>query len=166
MQDCSPEELQSWRARMGWTQSQAAEKLGISLSDYSDRENGRSAITRECMLACQMIEKNGIELDEREKARLTAESGEYTAATLGISVKSLYDEQYAQGLLLTVLFSILAKQDWFRAEDFSKAVSEYGLGIPDGPSYCAVHQSTISRYYDFGSNLARTIENAKKGFVG
>jgi DNA-binding XRE family transcriptional regulator len=55
----SPSDLRWWRLRLSRTQAQAAEMLGISLRAYSDRENGKSSIARECTLACLYIEKWG-----------------------------------------------------------------------------------------------------------
>jgi DNA-binding XRE family transcriptional regulator len=49
-------DLKKWRLRLDMTQAEAAAQLGISLRAYTDRERGVSAIPRECMLACRMLE--------------------------------------------------------------------------------------------------------------
>ena len=56
MQVWTHEDLRAWRTRMGWTQAEAAERLGIGLRTYTDRENG-GKVSVECMLACQMLEQ-------------------------------------------------------------------------------------------------------------
>lgn len=56
-------EFRAWRKRLGWTQQQAAEALGISVSQIIDYESGskrgtdRAApIPRVVALACQALE--------------------------------------------------------------------------------------------------------------
>lgn len=57
------EDLRLWRVRLGLSQDDASKRLGLSLRAYSDRENGVSKISAECVLACLMIELGPTEED-------------------------------------------------------------------------------------------------------
>ncbi len=46
------DDLRAWRKSMGWTQTQAAEALGVTLRGYQHREGGTVPVLRETMLAC------------------------------------------------------------------------------------------------------------------
>lgn len=57
----------AWRARMGWSQRQAAEAIGLPLNGYQEIERGRAFATgkprgvrRPILLACAALE-HGLE---------------------------------------------------------------------------------------------------------
>jgi len=50
------EDLKAWRGRMGWTQAEAADVLGISRRAYGTREQPGTPISRETVLACLYLE--------------------------------------------------------------------------------------------------------------
>jgi transcriptional regulator with XRE-family HTH domain len=39
-------ELKAWRSHHGWTQEEAAAKIGISIDGYRQKEQGRRSITK------------------------------------------------------------------------------------------------------------------------
>lgn len=49
----TPEQFQSWRAAMGWSQKQAAIALGCNRSSVIDWEAGRYPVGSQTVLACQ-----------------------------------------------------------------------------------------------------------------
>lgn len=54
-------ELSEWRARMGWTQEQAAKALGLSRRGYQNYEHGRTergarATPKTVMMLAEMLE--------------------------------------------------------------------------------------------------------------
>ena len=58
----TPNDMSEWRSKMGWTQRQAAEALGIALNNYQALERGMSwrtnkplAIDRRTELACAAL---------------------------------------------------------------------------------------------------------------
>lgn len=56
-----PEELKAWRDRMGFSQSKAAEKIGVSISLYCDMERGVNRvmpIKKRFAILCAAIEGN------------------------------------------------------------------------------------------------------------
>jgi transcriptional regulator with XRE-family HTH domain len=53
------EDLVAWRKGIRWTQTEAAEQLGISLRAYQDREAGKTKIAREAALACMLLGNEG-----------------------------------------------------------------------------------------------------------
>lgn len=52
-------ELRAWRKALGWSQSRAAQALGVSLRAYQDRENGTAAVRHETALACAWVKLYG-----------------------------------------------------------------------------------------------------------
>lgn len=52
----TPEDLKAWRDRMGWTQAEASEVLGISRRAYITREQPGANISRETVMACLYLE--------------------------------------------------------------------------------------------------------------
>jgi hypothetical protein len=52
------QDLADWRRRLGLTQKQAAEVLGITLRGYQKREAGATPIDREAELACRDLAEN------------------------------------------------------------------------------------------------------------
>jgi transcriptional regulator with XRE-family HTH domain len=55
-------DLVAWRKGMKWTQTEAAEQLGVSLRAYQDREAGKTKITRETALACVSLGAQGADI--------------------------------------------------------------------------------------------------------
>ncbi|UXY13857.1 helix-turn-helix domain-containing protein [Chitiniphilus purpureus] len=58
----TPQHLADWRQRMGWTQQQAADALGVGRNTYISMESGRSyntgrplVIDRRTALACAAL---------------------------------------------------------------------------------------------------------------
>lgn len=49
----TPSDLKTWRTTHNWTQTQAAENLGISLRHYQKLEGGAVEISRTLFLATQ-----------------------------------------------------------------------------------------------------------------
>lgn len=49
-------DLKSWRARMGWTQAQAAEKIGIQTRQYQRLETGVTGIKPLYQTICDALE--------------------------------------------------------------------------------------------------------------
>jgi len=62
----TPTDLKAWRAKLALTQDAAAEKLGMSASNYKDLESGKrrssgkiiEVIDKRTQLACDSIAKN------------------------------------------------------------------------------------------------------------
>jgi transcriptional regulator with XRE-family HTH domain len=54
-----PERMQAWRDRLGLTQTQAGEALGLSLRAIQHYEGGSRPIPRVVELACWAIEHRG-----------------------------------------------------------------------------------------------------------
>lgn len=52
----TPEEFKAWRKRLGLTQGQAAEALGLSLRAIQYYERGEREITKTVALACAAVE--------------------------------------------------------------------------------------------------------------
>jgi transcriptional regulator with XRE-family HTH domain len=52
-----PSQLKYWRNRQGLTQKQAAEKLGISLSQYHRYERGTDPITKRIDIIIELLAK-------------------------------------------------------------------------------------------------------------
>ncbi len=52
------EDLRAWRERLGITQQQAANALGITRRGYVKREGGKAPIDREAELACRYLEEH------------------------------------------------------------------------------------------------------------
>ena len=52
----TPDQLKSWRLRLGLTQEQAAEALGVTRSGVQHWEYGRREIPRYIELACKAVE--------------------------------------------------------------------------------------------------------------
>lgn len=105
MLDWTPADLQVWRVRMSFTQAKAAERLGISLRAYSDRETGKSSISRECVLACQMIERQHADIDA-DLGRLLQGDSETTR-----EIRRLAREQRSQRVLIESLVETLARRE-------------------------------------------------------
>lgn len=53
----TPQQLKAWRKRMGWTQRQAAERLGVRRQWITELESGRHPIQEMFALACEALEK-------------------------------------------------------------------------------------------------------------
>ena len=51
----SPADLRAWRTHMAWSQTQAADKLGITQQVYSRHERGEVKIDRRTALACSAL---------------------------------------------------------------------------------------------------------------
>lgn len=66
MSDAGTTPFAAWRRRMGWTQRQAAEALGVTLATYQQQEAGKSyagrprRVQRLWLLACAALEQ-GVE---------------------------------------------------------------------------------------------------------
>lgn len=52
------QDLRAWRERLGITQQQAADALGITRRGYVKREAGEAPIDREATLACLYLEEH------------------------------------------------------------------------------------------------------------
>ena len=52
----TPDELQSWRARMGYTHIEAAKALGMSLDSFRTRVYGRTKVSRTVAKLCDALE--------------------------------------------------------------------------------------------------------------
>lgn len=70
-------DLKAWRKRMGWTQQQAADALGIRLRAFSERELDRVKIRTETVLACTILAL-GSPMSQRDQV-LTALEGQHRA---------------------------------------------------------------------------------------
>ena len=53
-------ELTAWRARLGWTKSEASAQLGISPNSYFAYEVGRKRVPRVVELATYTLEMEGL----------------------------------------------------------------------------------------------------------
>ena len=51
----TPTDLRTWRTHMAWSQTQAADKLGITQQVYSRHERGDVKIDRRTALACAAL---------------------------------------------------------------------------------------------------------------
>ena len=51
----APYDFHKWRFFMGWTQSQAANKMGVSVTTIHRRETGKSKITEETRILCNYM---------------------------------------------------------------------------------------------------------------
>ncbi|KKM39530.1 hypothetical protein LCGC14_1564360 [marine sediment metagenome] len=51
----SPKEFQAWRSAMGWTQTTAAQNLGLVKETVSNYERGATAIPRVVELATEKL---------------------------------------------------------------------------------------------------------------
>lgn len=67
-------ELKQWRARLGWTQDQAAKALGIQPPYYRELESGRQPIRQVYALAIETLEHN-----QRAQQHLVASIGSVAA---------------------------------------------------------------------------------------
>ncbi len=56
IQGMTPQQMQEWRARMGWTQEQAAVWLGVQRGTINRYENGRRAIPQMAENLCNALE--------------------------------------------------------------------------------------------------------------
>lgn len=61
----SPQELRSWRARMGMTQAALAAALGLGLRTVTGWERGEAAVPRLAQLAIEAIEARLSERSQR-----------------------------------------------------------------------------------------------------
>jgi len=52
------DDFKAWRHRMGWTQTRAAEALGITLRGVQKREAGEAPIDKEAEFATRYIEEH------------------------------------------------------------------------------------------------------------
>jgi 5-methylcytosine-specific restriction protein A len=74
------QDLIAWRKDLGWTQTQAAQELGVTLRGYQKREAGESPITRETMLACGALR---LEHDQARFAMMEFKPGSEEAKARG-----------------------------------------------------------------------------------
>lgn len=51
----TPADLRAWRTHMGWSQTQAAEKMDITQQVYSRHERGEVKIDRRTALTCSAL---------------------------------------------------------------------------------------------------------------
>jgi len=54
----TPKELKKTRTKLSLTQSQMAEKMGLSLRGYQDKEYGRRPITKQDEIILKILKKN------------------------------------------------------------------------------------------------------------
>lgn len=52
----TPADLKAWRKRMGWTQREAAEQLGLKTRGYQCLEYGERRITPTITILCKLLE--------------------------------------------------------------------------------------------------------------
>jgi transcriptional regulator with XRE-family HTH domain len=55
----TPEDLEAWRVRRGWTRKRACEALGSCESSYTHYWRGRGSIPRTVELACLALDLTG-----------------------------------------------------------------------------------------------------------
>lgn len=51
-------DLRAWRKRLGWTQREAAQALGLSHTHYCKLEAGTYSIKQSIELACRLLERS------------------------------------------------------------------------------------------------------------
>jgi len=60
-------DLKKTRTKLSLTQSQMAEKMGLSLRGYQDKEYGRRPITVQDEIILKILKKKQLEVDSAEK---------------------------------------------------------------------------------------------------
>jgi len=60
-------DLKKIRTRLGLTQAEMAEKMGLSLRGYQDKEYGRRPITKQDEIILKILKKKQLEVDSAEK---------------------------------------------------------------------------------------------------
>lgn len=79
----TPADLRAWRTHMAWSQTQAAEKLGITQQVYSRHERGEVKIDRRTALACKFLSLGWRAIDTAPKLQRVLVFGHERSAVNG-----------------------------------------------------------------------------------